>query len=111
MKVLRHGLLLLTTIVCIASAHAQTVNDIVNKHIEAMGGKSKLSQLKSIHMDMSMQMMGNEVPSSVIIVEGKGVKSETDLQGQKIIQVVTDTGGWMINPMMGVTTPQPIPAD
>jgi len=111
MKVLKHGLLLLTTVVCFASAHAQTVNDIVNKNIDAMGGKSKLSQLKSIHMDMSMQMMGNDVASSVTIVEGKGVRSETDVQGQKIIQVVTDKGGWMINPMMGATTPQALPEE
>jgi hypothetical protein len=111
MKVLKHGLLLLTTLLCLASVHAQTVNDIVNKHIDAMGGKSKMAQLKSIHMDMSMQMMGNDLPSSVTIVEGKGFRSETDMQGQKVIQVVTDTGGWMINPMMGGTTPQPIPAE
>ena len=110
MKVLKRGLLLLTTIVCLASANAQTVNDIVNKHINAMGGKNKMAQLKSIHMDMSMQMMGNDIPSSVIIVEGKGFRSETEMQGQKIIQVITDTGGWSINPMMG-GTPQALPAE
>jgi hypothetical protein len=110
MKVLKRGLLLLTTIVCLASANAQTVNDIVNKHINAMGGKNKMAQLKSIHMDMSMQMMGNDIPSSVIIVEGKGFRSETEMQGQKIIQVITDTGGWSINPMMG-STPQALPAE
>src|SRR5205085_10862401 len=105
MKVLKHGLLLLTTLVFLASVHAQTADDVINKHINAMGGKDKLSKLKSIHMDMSMQMMGNDVPSSITIVEGKGFKSESEVQGQKIIQVVTNTGGWMINPMMGGTSP------
>ena len=111
MKVLKQGLLLLTTLLCLASVHAQTADQIINKHITAMGGKDKLSKLKAIHMDMSMQMMGNDVPSSVTIVEGKGFRSESEVQGQKIIQVVTDTGGWMLNPMMGATTPQPIPAE
>src|SRR3954470_21222988 len=111
MKVLKQGLLLLTTLVCFASVKAQTADDIINKHINAMGGKDKLSKLKSIHMDMSMQMMGNDLPASVTIVEGKGYRSESEVQGQKIIQVITDTGGWMINPMMGATTPQPLPEE
>src|SRR5206468_12941955 len=111
MKVLKHGLLLLTTLVCFASLHAQTADKVINKHINAMGGKDKLSKLKSIHMDMSMQMMGNDLPASVTIVEGKGYRSESEVQGQKIIQVITDTGGWMINPMMGATTPQSLPAE
>jgi hypothetical protein len=111
MKFLKQGLLLLTTLVSLASLHAQTADAIINKHINAMGGQEKLSKLKSIHMDMSMQMMGNDIPSSVTIVEGKGARSESDIQGQKIIQVITDTSGWMINPMMGATTPQPLPEE
>ena len=111
MKALKHGLLLLTTLVCLASAKAQTADDIVNKNIEAMGGKAKLSQLKSVHMELNQEVMGNEVPASVTIVEGKGFRSEADAMGQKVVQVITTTGGWMINPMMGSTTPQAIPAE
>jgi len=111
MKALKHGLLLLTALVCFASVHAQTADDIVNKHIEAMGGKDKLAQLKSLHMDMTMQVMGNEAPSSVTIIEGKGSRSESDMMGQKVVQVVTDTGGWMINPMLGSTTAQAMPEE
>jgi hypothetical protein len=58
-----------------------------------------------------MQVMGNEAPSSVTIVEGKGSRSESDVMGQKVIQVVTDTSGWMINPMAGATTAQPMPEE
>jgi len=111
MKMLKQGLLLLTTLVCFAAVQAQTADDIVNKHIDAMGGKDKMAQLKSVHMDMTMQVMGNEAPSSVTIVEGKGYRTESTVMGQKMVQVVTDTSGWMINPMTGGTTPQPIPAE
>jgi len=111
MKVFTRSFLLFITVVCFASARAQTADEIVNKYVDAMGGKDKLAQLKSIHMDMTMQVMGNEAPSSVTIVEGKGFKSESDMMGQKMVQVITDTSGWMINPMMGATTPQPLPAE
>jgi hypothetical protein len=109
MRALKHSLLLLTTLVCFATVHAQTVEDILNKHQEAMGGNDKLAQLKSVHMEMSTQIMGNEAPASVTIVEGKGFKSESEAMGQKIVQVVTDKGGWMINPMTGATTAQAMP--
>ena len=108
MKTLKRSLLLLTTLVCFASLHAQTVDDILSKHHEAMGGTEKLDQLKAVHMEMSMQIMGNEAPASVTIVEGKGFKSESDAMGQKVVQVVTDKGGWIINPMTGATTAQPM---
>jgi hypothetical protein len=33
------------------------------------------------------------------------------MMGQKMIQVISDKGGWMINPMQGSTEPQELPAD
>jgi hypothetical protein len=111
MKALKQGLLLLATVCFLAQVQAQTADEIVNKHIEAIGGKDKMAQLKSIHMDMTMQVMGNEAPSSVTIVEGKGYKSEADIMGQKMVQVFTDKGGWVTNPMMGSSAPVDIPAE
>jgi len=55
--------------------------------------------------------MGNEAPSTTYILNGKGYKSELDFNGTKIIQVVTDHGGWAINPMAGQTTATAIPDD
>jgi hypothetical protein len=39
------------------------------------------------------------------------VKTEVEMQGQKIITVVTKDKGWMINPMVGSTEPQDMPAE
>jgi outer membrane lipoprotein-sorting protein len=47
----------------------------------------------------------------VIIVNGKGYKTITSMNGSDIIQCITDTGSWMLNPFMGQTSPQEIPAD
>lgn len=103
--------LLLIAVISFGSLHAQTIDEVINKHVEAMGGKDKLAQLKAVQMDMTVEVMGNEAPSNVTIVEGKGYKYESDFNGQKIVQCYTDKGGWTINPMMGSSDPQPLPDD
>ena len=39
---------------------AQSVDDIINKYVEARGGKEKLNAIKSLYMEGSREMMGNE---------------------------------------------------
>lgn len=88
---------------------AQTANDIINKNIAAMGGKAKLSQLNSVYEEMTTTIMGQEVPGKVWIVNNKGMRTEMTVMNQNIITVVTKDTGWMVNPMMGNSEPQPLP--
>lgn len=85
----------------VSSLQAQTADEIVNKHIEAIGGKDKIKQVQSLYMEGSFQIMGNESPTTVTLVSGKGYKTESEFNGQKIVQCITDKGGWAINPMNG----------
>src|SRR5580698_4035193 len=105
MKILKFYLLSIAAIFAIFSAGAQSVDDIISKHINAVCGKDVVSKLNSIHIEATMQVMGNEAPNTVTILNGKGYKSESDFQGQKIVQCVTDKGGWMVNPMAGAADP------
>lgn len=111
MKTLIKGALLLSATLGIVTTQAQNVDEIVGKHIEALGGKSVLNSIKSIYVESTVEFMGNEAPSTTYILNGKGYKNELDFNGTKIVQCVTEKGGWAINPMAGATTPQAIPAD
>jgi len=104
-------LFLLAGLFVAGSMKAQTADEIVSKHLDAIGGKDKLKSITSVNIDLSMQVMGNDAPSSTTLLVGKGYRSETDFNGQKMVQVVTDKGGWAINPMGGGTDPQPMPED
>ncbi|MEO6916328.1 MAG: hypothetical protein ABI151_12325 [Chitinophagaceae bacterium] len=109
MKTLKLGLLAFAAIISISSVQAQTADEIVNKHLEAVGGKAKIAEIKSLRMESNFEIMGNTAPSITSIVNGKGFRNEMEFGGQKIIQVVTDKSGWMINPMTGAAAATVLP--
>jgi outer membrane lipoprotein-sorting protein len=104
-------LFLLAGLFIMGSVQAQTAEEVVNKHLDAIGGKDKVKSITSVNIENTMQVMGNDAASSSTVLVGKGFRSESDFNGQKMVQVVTDKGGWAINPMGGGTDPQPMPED
>jgi hypothetical protein len=81
-------------------AQAQTVDEIVNKHVEAMGGAEKLKSVTTVVMERSLAVQGMEIPSKSIIVVGKALRSESTIMGNSMVQVVNGDKGWKIMPSM-----------
>jgi outer membrane lipoprotein-sorting protein len=104
-------ILALTLSVASMGVFAQTAGEIIDKNIAAMGGKDKLSKLNSVYEEMTTTVMGQDIPAKIWIVNDKGIRTEMTVMGQKIITVVTKDTGWMVNPMMGNSDPQPLPSD
>jgi hypothetical protein len=111
MKLINMGVALMLTVTCFTVCQAQTADEIVNKYVDALGGKDKLQQVKTVIMETTTQVMGNEGPSTVSIVNGVGYKLVSEVNGQTLIQVFTDKGGWQVNPFAGATTPTALPDD
>jgi hypothetical protein len=111
MKMVKMGVALLLTVTSFSTLRAQTCDEIVNKYVDALGGKDKLEQVKTVYITNTTQVMGNEGPSTTQVVNGKGYRLDSEVNGQKMTQVITDKGGWQINPFMGATTPQAIPEE
>jgi hypothetical protein len=106
MKTLRkQSLFVLAALTIATTCRAQTAEEIVNKSIDAVGGKDAIAAVKSIVYNQTLEVMGNEVSSLTTILVGKGFKNEVDYQGTKIVQANTDHGGWAVNPMAGQATP------
>ena len=111
MKLLRISLLASVTLLSGILSFAQTADEIIAKYIDAIGGKDKISSIKSLYTETSSQIMGNEAPGTMTVLNGKGMIVETDFNGSKIIQCFTDKGGWATNPMAGMSTPQAMPEE
>lgn len=85
-------------IVLVQFAQGQTAEDIINKYIDARGGKEKLLGIQSVYMEGSRQMMGNEIPVKVTIVNGKLFRTDFEFSGSAFYSIVTPTAGWNLTP-------------
>jgi hypothetical protein len=112
MQIAKHALLLaFSTFFLALGAGAQTVDQIIQKHLDALGGKDKIGQIKSIYYESSMQIMGSDAMTKITILDGKGYKLESEANGQTLVQCYTDKAGWDINPYAGATTAEVMSGD
>jgi len=101
-RIKRTGLLcLVLAIAGLTPAHAQTADNIIDRYLDSTGGKQALGQVTSVHTVASASMMGTDNPIEITILNGKGYRSETQFNGQTLVRVYTDKGGWAINPFEG----------
>ena len=95
------------------NVYAQSVDEIVAKHVEAMGGAEKLKTVNSIMTERVLAVQGMEIPSKSVIVVGKSMRSESTVMGNSMVQVLHGEKGWKIMPSMlgGTGEPEDMSAD
>lgn len=92
------------------SANAQTAGDIINKYINAMGGKDKLLSIKNVYMEGSMDLNGSPMTIKYWIVNKKAVRYEYTINGMTSYNIITNDSGWIFSPMMGQKQAVPMTA-
>lgn len=95
------------------AAQAQTVDELVDKHIAALGGMDKLNGVKTVVSEQSLAVQSMEIPSKSVIVRGKAMRTESTVMGNSMVQAVNGTTGWKVMPAMmgGTGEPQDMTAD
>lgn len=86
-------------IVFVQFVQGQTADEVINKYLDARGGKDKLLSIKSLYMEGARQMMGNEVAVKITKVQDKLSRTDFEMMGTSGYTIVTPTAGWSFIPM------------
>jgi hypothetical protein len=95
---------LLALAICLLAgplAQAQTVDEIINKNLEATGGVAKWKELKTMRMEgkFILPSMGIELPMSSYAKAPRMVRQEIDFQGTKVTPFTYDgSTPWKLMP-------------
>ena len=98
--------LLAALLIAGAATYAQTADEIIAKNIVAMGGQSKLKDIKSQYIEGNMEVQGMTVPIKRWVKQDEAMRLEFTVQGTNNIQVVTRSSGWSLMPVMMQTQAQ-----
>lgn len=93
--------LLAAGIMAVSAVSAQSVDDVINKGLDARGGLAKLKALESVVMEGTVNQAGNDITLKFYVVNNKGSRVEFSFQGQTGYTIITPTAGWTYNPFMG----------
>jgi len=91
------------------AAWAQTVDELIEKNIQAKGGREKIQAIKTLRMTGKMAMgQGMEAPITMEIARPDKMRTEFVFQGMTGVQTYDGKDGWALMPFMGKTTAEPI---
>jgi hypothetical protein len=86
---------------------SQTLDEIIARHVEALGGMEKLVSVKSMKVTGKYGSGSFELPFTQIIKRPASFYLELSMQGLTMKQVYDGTSGWTINTFQGKKEPEP----
>lgn len=91
------------------AAWAQTADELIEKNIQAKGGREKIQAIKSLRMTGKMTMgQGMEAPITLELARPDKMRMEFTVQGMTGVQTYDGKEAWAVMPFMGKTDPEPI---
>lgn len=101
----------LLAVVSLHTAFAQSADDIVNKHIAAIGGEANWKKINTMVMDATIKAQGAEIKLTRTHIHNKAMRVDIALMGMNGYQIVTNTAGWSFMPFQGQTKAEAMTAD
>jgi outer membrane lipoprotein-sorting protein len=85
-----------------------TVDQIVDKHTQALGGADKLKAIQSVTLSGKAVVAGGQIEAPIVmkIKRPASMRMEMTVQGKSFIQAFDGTTSWTLNPFMGSPDPQ-----
>jgi len=88
------------------NSYSQSVDDVIAKYTDAIGGKANWDAVKSLKFTGYMNIMNMDIPYTQYVKRPGLWLLEIQVQGMKVVQAYDGKSGWMMNPMMGSKKPE-----
>lgn len=94
MKALKFGTLAAALMAGFFSLHGQTVDEIMNKHFKAIGGREAWENIRSMKAEGSLAVQGIDVGITQTLIPGKAMRRDVNVMGMNGFTIVTPKKGW-----------------
>ncbi|HRO42922.1 MAG TPA: hypothetical protein PL009_08815 [Flavipsychrobacter sp.] len=111
MKFFKTSVIALTFLTGSLSSFAQTAEEIVSKHLTAIGGESKWKTINTLKLTGAMSAQGMEMPITLTQVHNKAMRMDITIMDMANYQILTKTEGWVYFPIQQQQKPEPMTAD
>ncbi len=103
--------LFMTALMFTGTVQAQTVDEVVNKYIDAIGGKDNWKKVNTMKMEASLSIQGMDIPINIYQINNKAFRQDFTAMNMTGYTILNNDSGWSFNPLQGQTKPEPLPAD
>ena len=87
---------------------AQTADEIIAKHIEAIGGADAWKKVNSVKLEGTLIVQGTTVNMTQTVLHQKGNRQDISVMGMNGFMIIAPTSGWNFMPFNGQAAPEPM---
>ena len=98
MKLVQSIALAAVMLVGATTVNAQTADEIIQKHIDAIGGNA-WKNVHTLKLNGSMNVQGMELGMSQTVEDNKGMRMDMNIMGTNCYTIITPKEVWMYMPM------------
>lgn len=108
MKIVKIVSLFVAAVFGSISIQAQTADEIVNKHVEAIGGAANWKKVNSLVITGAMSIQGMSIDVVRTVLHQKGARQNISIMGMDNYNIVTPEAGWSYMPIQQKTEVEPL---